>query len=302
MTGRQIGALAVMLLGGIGCMKADRVVAVQMDGIDGGGWRPFSAPTEVAGLVDGTTDVHGASLTGDELEIYLSCARLGEASFHIWKSTRITKDAGWNMATMVNEITGSGDDVDPDVSFDGKTLYFASNRSGAGLRFYVAQRTARDLPWGQLKELSEFSSPAVDRYGPSVDPSGLFMVFGSASRDNNDYRLYSASRTAALPTWVNVQDLSDINSGREDNDPALFNGSRSLVWSSRAPSGGKSWDLVEVSRSNLTAPFSAAASIPLDMLNSPFSERYPWVSQDGTHIVFSREPEGSPGVLYEAWR
>jgi hypothetical protein len=298
MTGRQIGAVAAILLGGIGCMKADRVVAVQPDGL---AWRPFSAPTVVAGLVGDTTDVHGTSLTGDETEIYLACALLGEASFHIWKSTRPTKDASWNLAAMVSEITGSGDDVDPDISSDGLTLYFASNRSGAGLRFYVSQRLAMDQPWGPPKEISELSSPTVDRYGPSVNPGGLFMALGSASRDNNNYRLYSASRTDLLGTWGNVQDLSGINSGMEDNDPALFHDSRSLVWSSRSPSNGKSWDLVEVSRPDPTAPFSAAP-IPLDSLNTAYSERYPWVSQDGTHILFSREPEASPGVIYEAWR
>ena len=305
MTGRQIGTVATILLGGIGCMKADRLVAVQTEA-----WRPFSTPTVVAGLVSGTTDVpdvHGASLTGDEKEIYLACAKVGEASFHIWKSTRITKDAAWNMATLVDEITGSGDDVDPDVSSDGLTLYFASNRSGAGLRLYVSQRTTSDSLWGPLKELSELSSPTLDRYGPSVDPSGLFMAFGSASLNSNNYRLYSASRNDPLSsdplgTWGNVQDLSGINSGMEDNDPALFNGSRSLVWSSRDPSGGASWDLVEASRFDLTTPFSAASKIVLDTLNTSFSERYPWVSQDGTHILFSREPVGLPGVLYEAWR
>jgi hypothetical protein len=301
MTGRQIGTVATILLGGIGCMKADRLVAVQIEA-----WRPFSTPTVVAGLVADTTGVKGASLTGDEKEIYLACAKLGEASFHIWKSTRIAKDAAWNMATLVDEITGSGDDVDPDVSSDGLTLYFASNRSGAGLRLYVSQRTASDGLWGPLKELSELSSPTVDRYGPSVDPSGIFMAFGSASLNSNNYRLYSASRNDPLSsdplgTWGNVQDLSGINSGMEDNDPALFNGSRSLVWSSRAPSGGASWDLVEVSRPDTSTPFSAVP-IPLDSLNSPFSDRYPWVSQDGTHILFSREPVGLPGVLYEAWR
>jgi len=31
MTGRHIGAVAGILLGGIGCMKADRLVAVQND-------------------------------------------------------------------------------------------------------------------------------------------------------------------------------------------------------------------------------------------------------------------------------
>ena len=278
-------------------MKADRIVAVQPQV-----WRPFSTPTVVTGLVADTTDVHRACLTSDELEIYLSCSRLGEATFHIWTSTRGAKDAPWNTATLVNEIAGSGDDIDPDISPDGLTLYFASDRSGAGYRLYVSQRTAKDLPWGPVSEITELTSSSMDRYGPSVDPGGRFMAIGSAQRNGNDYRLYSASRTTLLGTWENVLDLSGINSGMEDNDPALFEASLSLVWSSRAPSNGASWDLVEVGRSDLSMPFSAASMTVLDPLNTSYAERYPWVSQDGTHILFNREPVGSPGVLHEAWR
>lgn len=312
MTGRHIGAVAGILLAGIGCMKADRLVAVQNDAVqmDGGGhiaggdtpsvWHPFSEPTLVPGLgVAADTDVHGTSLTQDELELYFSCQRKGESNFHIWSSTRTATDAAWNTAVMVNDLVGSVDDVDPDVSWDGQTIYFASDRLGAGFRLYVSQRTATG--WGNPMEIQELSSPTLDRYGPSVDPSGLFMAFGSASRGNNDYRLYSASRTDTSSAWGNIQDLSGINSGKEDNDPALFHFSRSLIWSSRAPANGKSWDLVEISRPDLSTPFSGVP-ISLDTLNTPYSERYPWVSQDGTHIVFSREPVGAPGVIYEAWR
>jgi hypothetical protein len=338
MMGRQIGAAAAILLGGLGCMKADRLVAVQMSviqadalpmEIDAGvdvaivdvaivdvavvdvavvdaavGVGPFLAPTEITGLVSdpNTTDIHGASLTQDELEIYFSCQMKGESNFHIWLSTRTASDPAWKLATQVNDIVGVADDVDPDVSGDGLTLYFASNRSGAGLRLYVSRRQTKDKTWGNPSEIQELSSPTLDRYGPSVDPSGLFMFFGSASRDDNNYRLYSASRADPLAFWGSIQDLSGINSGREDNDPAVFHDLRALIWSSRDPSNGASWDLVEVSRPDLSTPFSSAARVTLDTLNTPSAERYPWVSQDGTHIVFSREGVGAPGVLYEARR
>ena len=317
MTGRHIGAVAGILLGGIACMKADRLVAVQndvveMDGgdvvqMDGGedaawGRGPFSTATVVTGLVAADTDVHGTSLTEDELEIYFSCARKGEASFHIWSSTRTSLDAKWTTATMVKEITGSGNDHDPDVSGDGLTLYFASDRASAGYQLYVSRRDAKGQPWGSpaLVEGQALSSSTLDVRGPSVDPSELFMTFCSAPRGTENFKLYSASRTNPLVAWENVQELSGINSNVADADPALFHDSLSIIWSTRAPSN-KSWDLVEVSRSDPSTLFSDAP-IRLDSLNTGFSERYPWLSQNGTHILFSREPEGGPGVIYEAWR
>jgi dipeptidyl aminopeptidase/acylaminoacyl peptidase len=317
MTGRKIGALAGIVLGGLGCMKEDRLVAVQndvvqmdggdvvqMDGGDDAAWGrgPFSAPTVVTLFDSNTTDIHGTSLTPDELEIYFSCARQGEASFHIWSSTRTAKDAKWTTATMVNEITGSGNDHDPDVSPDGLTLYFASDRAGAGYQLYVSRRDTREQQWSSaaLMDGQGLSSSTLDVRGPSVNPSGLFMTFCSAPRGTEDFKLYSASRTDPLEPWENVQELSGINSGVADADPALFHDSLSIIWSTRAPSN-KSWDLVEVSRSDQSAPFSDSPT-RLDSLNTDSSERYPWVSQDGTHILFSRESVGGPGVIYEAWR
>jgi Tol biopolymer transport system component len=308
MTGRHIGAVAGTLLAGIGCMKADRLVAVQNDAVqmDGGGdaslvvGTPFFAPTPVIGLVaDTTTDAHGPSLTGDELQIYFSCVRQGEATYHIWTSTRDSRDAKWNVATMVDDLLSAYNEQDPDVSPDGKTIYFASDQSGEGYQLFVSQQTPTG--WGNptLVQGQGLVSSSLDFRGPSVDPSGLFMTFCSAPRGSEDFTLYSASRANLLAAWGNVQRLA-VNSSMADADPALFNDSRSLVWSSRAPSNGRSWDLVEISL-DPSSPFSAA-SIPLDSLNTAISERYPWVSRDGTHILFTREAVGAPGVIYEAWR
>lgn len=308
MTGRHIGAVAGILLAGIGCMKADRLVAVRNDAVqmDGGGdtarvGTPFSAPTPVIDLGSDTTDVQCPTLTADELEIYFSCVLQGEGYYHIWTSTRAPRNARWNTATMVTELYSAYNEQDPDVSPDGQTIYFASDRQGAGYQLYVSQRTARGQPWGQPTLLQGLGPSTVDLRGPSVNPSGLLMTFCSASQGIENFSLYSASRPDLLAAWGNVQELSGINSGKADADPALFHDSLSLVWSSRAPTNGRTWDLVEVSRPDPSTPFSAAP-VPLDSLNTGVSERYPWVSQDGTHILFTREAVGGPGVIYEAWR
>jgi len=320
---RQIGAAAGILLGGIGCMKTDRVVAVQigmdMDagedvtladvaladvalGADAWVWRPFSTPTPVANLVADTTDAHGPSLVGvDELELYISCEESGATTFHIWSSTRNSRNAAWNPATEVVELDSAYNEQDPDVSFDGLTMYFASDQAGEGYQIYFSQRTARGLKWLPPVLVPGLGSSDLDIRGPSVNPSGLFMTFCAALRGTENFNLYSASRTEPTGTWGNVQPLSGINSSRADADPGLFRDSLSLIWSSRAPSKGQSWDLVEVGRSDPNTPFSATPTV-LDSINTDIAERYPWVSQDGTHILFNREAVGSPGVIYEAWR
>jgi Tol biopolymer transport system component len=280
-------------------MKADRVVAIQ---IDGGlemplGVLPFSAPTLVVGLRGSTLPLHDPSLPADELEIFLS-SFTGTVS-SLWSSTRSAPTASWNPAVMVSELSGAYNDLGPDVSTDGLTLYFSSDRAGAGHRLYVSRRTARGQPWGSPEEMLGLGTSTLDM-GPSVAPDGLFMAFAS-QRGTTDIRLYAAARTDPLGTWETVQELTGINSGSQDQDPALSEQTLSLTWGSRRTGNGLTSDLFQVDRPTSDVPFSALPT-PLDTLNSLDWDGEPWVSQDGHHIFFVSDRNGGNPQIYEAWR
>jgi hypothetical protein len=134
-----------------------------------GEWPPFSAPTLVTGLTSAETYEHHPSLMGDELEIYFSSSEMG-GDFQIWSSARATSDAAWNTASMVTELSSSGTNQDPAISPNGLTIYFASDRAGAGYRIYVSQRAGRDQPWSPPAEMLGLGSSTLDM-GPSADPS-----------------------------------------------------------------------------------------------------------------------------------
>jgi hypothetical protein len=289
----QTAALTGVLFGSIACMETDRVIAVQLDAFPA-----FSSPTLVTGLRGATIDVHDPSLTQDELEIYVSSDTNGVSD--IWTSTRTASDSAWNPAALQSDLSSSGNDVDPDVSPDGLVIYFSSDRSGAGYRLYVSRRTARDQPWDLPQLMTGLGSSTLDM-GPTVDPTGLNLVFAS-ERDTSNVSLYTASRTDPQGSWEAIMPLSEINSTRQDENPALFDQALSLVWSSRGPSNGSTSDLFEVSRPSLSQPFSTTP-IPLDPLNSAADwDGDPWLSQDGHHIVFVSDRGTGVSQLYEAWR
>jgi Tol biopolymer transport system component len=294
---RPIAALAGIVLAGIGCMKADRLVAVQLDASSR--WAPFSAPTLATGLVSVLTNVHGPSMPADEQEIFLS-VDLGSVSgtgADIYTSTRASSASPWNPAVIVNELSSAGNDVDPDVSTDGLTLYLSSDRAGAGNRLYVSHRIAKGQPWGAPQEMLGLGATTSD-IGPSVEPDGLFMAF---ARGTADIGLYSATRTDPNGAWVTVVEMSSINSGLQDENPAIFDQSLSLVWSSRRTNNGQTSDLFQISRSATSVPF-AGSPIPLAPLNTPSWEGDPWVSQDGHHIMFVSDRNAGISQIFEAWR
>ena len=275
-------------------MQTDRVIAVQLDAVPA-----FSALALVSGLRAGTVDVHDPSLTADELEIYLSSDT--NAVSDVWSSTRTGAGAAWTPAVLVAELSSPGSDLDPDVSEDGLTITFSSDRAGDGYRLYVSRRAARGQPWAAPQPVTGLGASTLDM-GPSVDPSGLDMVFASQRDPATDAHLYRASRTDPQGSWADVMPLAEINSARQDENPALFDHGLSLVWSSRGPSNGGTSDLFEASRPALSAPFSTTP-LPLDSLNSPDHwEGDPWLSQDGRHIVFVSDRTTGVSQIYEAWR
>jgi WD40-like Beta Propeller Repeat. len=277
-------------------MRADRVVAIQLDG--GPAWPPFSAPTLVTGLVGSMTYVHGPSLPLDEQEIFFS-ADTGTGS-DIWTSTRSSPSATWNPGVLVAELSSAFSDVDPDVSPDGLTLYMSSDRSGTGNRLYVSRRTARGQPWLAPEEMLGLGTSTSDR-GPSADPQGLNMIFASIRGTFPDIRLYAASRLAPLASWDTIVELSGVNSGMQDENPAVFNQSLCLVWNSRRTKNMQTSDLFQICRSSASVPF-AGSPISLDPLNSMNWEGDPWVSQDGHHILFVSDRNANVSQIFEAWR
>ncbi|HVT08310.1 MAG TPA: hypothetical protein VHO67_12705 [Polyangia bacterium] len=282
-----------MLCAAMGCMESDRVLAVQLDA-----FAAFSPPTLVPGLRGDTIDVHDPSLTADELEIYLSSDT--DAVSDIWTSTRASASAAWSPAVLQADLSSPGNDADPDVAPDGLTIYFSSDRAGDGYRLYVSRRAARGQPWDPPQPVTGLGVSTMDT-GPTVDPSESTMVFAS-QRNTSDAHLYRASRPDPQGPWTDVTPLDEINSSRQDENPALFDGALSLIWSSRGPSNGATSDLFEVSRPSPSEPF-ATAPVALDSLNSAADwEGDPWVSQDGHHIVFVSDRTTGVSQLYEAWR
>jgi len=295
------GALTGIVCAGLGCMRPERIVAVKTTedaGLDVARQSPFSPPTLVAGLLADNIDVHDPTLTQDELEIYFSSQTNG--LFDIWTSTRTLANPTFASPTLVSELSSPGNDLDPDVSLDGLVLYFSSDRSGMGYRLYVSRRSARDQPWGAAQEMSGLGTSTLDM-GPTVDPTGLMMVFAS-ERDQVPLGLYAATRSDPLGAWQAVRALSEINSVRQDENPALFDDGLSLFWSSRGPSDGSTSDLFETARPTASLPFSANVT-PADSLNSPTDwEGDPWLSQDGRHILFVSDRVTGVSRIYEAWR
>jgi len=90
----------------------------------------FAAPVPLAGV---NTSAHEgrATLSGDELSIIFASDRPGGGgAIDLWIATRPDASAAFGPATNLAGVNSAGDDLDPNLTRDGRELYFASNRLG----------------------------------------------------------------------------------------------------------------------------------------------------------------------------
>jgi WD40-like Beta Propeller Repeat len=100
----------------------------------------FGPPALVPELSSALRD-EGGYVRHDGREFFFNSNRDG-AGFHIWVSTRATTDDAWSLPEKTAGVNSTnGQEFTPAVSWDGRTLFVASNRPGsAAADIYVAGR------------------------------------------------------------------------------------------------------------------------------------------------------------------
>jgi Tol biopolymer transport system component len=257
---------------------------------------PFGPPQLVTGLRGDTEEVQDPSLTFEELEIYFTSPTAGQND--IWVSRRTATTAAWGPSALVTELSSPANDQDPEVSVDGLVMYLASDRGGGATRVYVSQRRTRDTPWGTPALVNTLGASTADE-APALDRAELNLLFASQRGTATGVHLFGATRPDASAAWPAAAELTALSSAWEDSDPALFAEGSGFTFASRRLTQGGTADLFTASRSSETAPFTAL--VPLTELNTASNEEDPWLSQDGSHIVFASDRSGSMRI-YEARR
>jgi WD40-like Beta Propeller Repeat len=290
-----------------GCLDGDRLLAIGFGGVGGsggaadlgglGGAAFFSAPVLVPGIRGDADDVQDPTLPADETELFFASPTGGGND--IWTSRRASTSQPWTPAVLVTELASAANDESPEVSSDGLSIYFASDRAGAGMRLYSSQRADRSRAWAPPQPV-EGLGPAIIDTAPAVDSARLWLVFASQRGTETDVHLYATARAEPTAAWGPAAELTAIDSAWQDRDPALFAEGHGLVFASRRTGAGRTSDLFQTSRHDSSVPF-AAEPAPIGELNTSFVEADPWLSADGRHIMFMSDRNGR-SRLYEAWR
>lgn len=241
---------------------------------------PWGVPTEITSLETADENEEDPSITADRLTVVLA-ATTSSGDPDIYIGTR-TSTAMPFTTHLLSAVSSGDDDESPEISADGQTIYFVSERDGNGDVFMSTFTTS----WSEPIVVSELSSPDDDG-DVAISPDGLTAVVvaeGATSKFLFHTRASTAvpfSSTATMHTELHISD--DVSAPTITNGAQTIyfhaGGNRDLYVAHRQPSG------------------TYATPAPVTELNTSGRDASPFVLQSDRYIIFERE-----GDIYEATR
>jgi Tol biopolymer transport system component len=230
------------------------------------------------------------SLTEDGLELYFNSAR-GTANPDIWVATRATATSAWNIPLRVVQLSSVANETTPEVSPDGLTIYFATDRSGGnvGMDIWKSTRPNRSSLWGAPVFVAELSSPAGETAGGTADDLHIAISYippGEAPQ------VAVSERATVGDPWSPIVLLDGLNTPSHEGS-VLLSPDRHWIYFDSNRTGNL--DLYGAYRADVTQPFGPP--MPLPGVNSAVEDADPWISPDGRHCMFV----SNRGGIYQIW-
>ena len=277
--------------------------AVQMSVADTR-WSEWSVPVNLGPTVNSPFAENVPDVSRDGLSLYFSSNRPGgSGAGDLWVSRRASVDDPWgvpvNLGPTVNSSAG---DLGPNVSPDGHYLFFTSNRPGGlGLNDIWVSRRADvhdDFAWEAPVNLgSPINGPEFDA-GAELRLPEFYFVLGPAG---TAFDIYVS--TVRGNRFESPQPVVELNSSANDLRPSVRFDRREIFFSSDRPGGFGGDDIWVSTRQSAADPWTEPVNLG-PLVNTPFNDLQPGLSEDGTMLfITSNRPGGmGAGDLYVSTR
>jgi Tol biopolymer transport system component len=192
-------------------------------------------------------------------------------------------------------------EVGPNLSADGLTLYFVSDRPGSysgTAELWMATRATLSAPWQPAVNVGRpINSDSAA--SPSISSDGLELFFDTGLRvrpgGQGGGDIWVARRATAASSWNEPQNLGAVvNSSSNDSVPKLSRDGLTLLFSSDRPGGSGRRDVWVASRATRSAPWNAPHNLGA-AVNGPADDWCPALSPDGLMMIFQSDRPGGVG-------
>ena len=263
--------------------------------------KAFAPPTLVPNVNMGQ-EPKSAQLLPDELTMILSATSFVTGNTTIFSSTRPSITADFSAPGPLAGANSGLVQLDPTVSGDGLTMYFATSRQplgdgGINFDIYVTTRTTVTSPFQAPFPVDALNTPQAES-NPFVAANGTTIYFSSARTGLS--AIYQATQLATGTFGVPTA-IAELNSG-DDRAPVVTADELTIFFGSPRGGGKGGTDIWTARRSSKTAPFSAPTVV--SELNAPGDDTPAWVSADRCRIylVSDRSSDGGLGAGTTIWQ
>ena len=138
---------------------------------------PWLPGTDLSDLND-FGDICSFALSADERTVVFALLESPDY-WHkdLWMATRPDRYSSFANLTHLAAVSAPGDDMSPNLSPDGLTLYFCSTRNDGAFQIFKSQRPSLSHPFGAAEHLSCFDTPDGNSTDPAFSSDGNTLYF-----------------------------------------------------------------------------------------------------------------------------
>jgi len=167
------------------------------------------------------------SISADGLELYFGRGDRNKGiQVDLYVTTRENTNAAWRMATSLGEtVNTTAHEDEPDISSDGLSLYFRSNRPGGlgDTDLWVTTRPSKQDAWRDPVNLGPTINSSSKDFSPSITADGLTLIFSSdrPGMYSSYADIWMTKRRSTADSWGEPVNLGPtINTNDVDYDYA----------------------------------------------------------------------------------
>ena len=202
---------------------------------------PDAAP--VGDRINTTELEEHPELSADGLSLYFSRGAFNGPT-DIFVATRASTSSPWSDPVPLPEPINTPDrEGGCELSPDGLTLYFHSNRPGSlGHRdLYMSRRKSTTDSFSEVTSLGPMVNSTFDEEHPTVSADGRVLIFASSRpAAARGWKLYMSTRPNADSEWTAPEMLPwPVTGSVDENNPQFAAGGTILMFRSRRPGAGE---------------------------------------------------------------
>jgi Tol biopolymer transport system component len=193
---------------------------------------PFTSVTKALDR-DGKWCIYGGWVSSENLRMYYH----EESPWTMKVSTRASVSDPWTSGTAIPGLSSFTSPIVPRLTQDELTVVFDATNTLDGMGsydIYIASRPNTSSPFGNIRNLSEINSSAIDA-NPFITPDGLALYFHSIR--NGSSQLFEATRQSLNDPFGNLEHLSFFDSTYGASSPFLSADGSTLFFSQGTSNG-----------------------------------------------------------------